>query len=178
MEIEQRAAQVARARAHLAKVTKDAEAFEARLQGVKEGISRAEKRRDEALAGLRCGDLQEDIGAARLAVAKADAVDLAGIATGIRQELANAESLRDAAAEALKSAEEWLSQGERDLMILGLDAQIMRLQDTLCRAIAERYRLGVDINGGRSMMLSQIWRPSKPLDDAVRFQVPPRVVCA
>ncbi|MGT2429583.1 hypothetical protein ACU4HD_14145 [Cupriavidus basilensis] len=171
--IEQRATQVAQARAKFSDATQTVAGIAARLNEATQRIAEAQSRMAAALAGLRSGEIPEDVGAARMAVAKADIADLEQLATEVRSEAANAEQVRNAAAEALRHAEEGLAHAEREAVIQGLDERIARLDSVLCQAIAERHRLGIEQAGGGHQQLNRSWKPSEALHRAVVFQVPP-----
>ncbi|CAG9168134.1 hypothetical protein [Cupriavidus pinatubonensis] len=173
--IEQRSTQVARARAALSDAICAVDGVMSRAAELSRRIAAAQARQEAALAGLRSGELSEDIGAARLAVAKADAEDLERLAAGLQSEVAGAEQARNAAAQTVRHAEEALAHAERAATIQGLDERIAQLEAKLCAAIGERYRLGVEQAGGRFLMLGQAWSPSKTLVDAFTYGIPPAV---
>lgn len=171
--IEQNAVRVAHARAKLSDATQAVTGVALRLSEAAQRIADAQSRMAAALAGLRSGEFQEDVGAARMAVAKADIADLEQLATEVRSEAANAEQVRNAAAEALRHAEEGLARAERESVIKGLDERIARLDSMLCQAIAELHQLGIEQAGGGHQQLNRSWKPSEALHRAVVFQVPP-----
>lgn len=172
--IEQHAIRVAHARARFSEAIRAAGVISARHAEVHQRIAAACARRDAAVAGLRSGELPEDVGAARLAIAKADIDDLEALATGLQPEIAAAEQTRRFAEDALRGAEAALAQTERAVAIQGLDEVVVQLEAKLCAAIGERHRLAVQQSGGGFLMLSRAWIPSKPLFDAIAAGVPPK----
>ncbi|MGT2509768.1 hypothetical protein [Cupriavidus basilensis] len=171
--IEQRAIQVAHARAQLSEAIRAANTISARHAEVHQRIATACARRDAAFAGLRSGELPEDVGAARLAIAKADIDDLEALVAGLQCEIAAAEQTRRVAEDALLGAEAALAHTERAVAIQRLDEVVVQLEAKLCAAIGERHRLAVEQSGGGFLMLSRAWVPSKPLFDAITAGVPP-----
>ncbi|MGO4416428.1 hypothetical protein AB4Z27_26010 [Cupriavidus sp. KB_39] len=171
--IEQHAVRVAHARDQLSEAIRAAGIITARRADIQQHIAAACARRDAALLGLRSGDLQENVGAARLAIAKADIDDLEQLAAGIQPEIAAVEQARRAAEDAVRAAETSLAHAERALVIQGLDKVVIQLEAKLCAAISERHRLAVEQSGGGFLMLSRTWSPSKPLFDAITAGVPP-----
>jgi chromosome segregation ATPase len=171
--IEQRAIQVAHARAKLLDATRAVDDVAARLNEVNQRIVDAQARTAAALAGLRSGELQEDVGAARLAIANADIADLEELAARFHLDIAAAEQTRRVAEDALRGAEAALAQTERAAAIQGLNEIVVQLEANLCAAIGERHRLAVEQSGGGFLMLSRSWTPSQPLFAAVMAGVPP-----
>lgn len=171
--IQQHAVRVAHARDNFSKAAQAVAGIATRLNEVTQRIADGELRLANALAGLRSGEIHEDVGAARMAVARADIADLEQLATEVRSDAATAEQVRNAAAEALRHAEEGLAHAEREAAVQGLDERIVRLDSVLCQAIAERHRLGIEQAGGGHLQLNQSWKPSEALQRAVVYQVPP-----
>lgn len=171
--IEQHAVRVAHARAQLSEAIRAADTISARHAEVHQRIATACARRDAAFAGLRSGELPEDVGAARLAIAKADIDDLEALAAGLQCEIAAAEQTRRVAEDALRGAETALAHAERATAIQGLNEVVVQLEAKLCAAIGERHRFAVEQSGGGFLMLSRSWTPSQPLFAAVTAGVPP-----
>jgi hypothetical protein len=172
--IEQHALRVAHARAEHFEAMQVAAALVARDTEIHQRIEAACSRRDAAFAGLRSGDLPEVVGAARLAIAKADIEDLELLAAGIQTEFATAEQTSRLAEDALRAAESALASAEREMAIRELDEAVAQLEASLCAAIGERHRLAVEQSGGGFLMLARSWTPSNPLFDAITAGVPPK----
>ncbi|MGQ7939531.1 hypothetical protein [Paraburkholderia sp. D1E] len=168
MTIKKHAHRLAGARAALetaaasaAKVRAEADALEARLAD-------AQAKHADALADLRAGKLDEHVAGARLATANADATDLRGLIAAIQPRVEEAGRACEHAAQAVQDTERALARGEQEDAMHALDKRIVEIEEKLCAAVAERFRLGCEHeNSPYGHTLARHWRPTEQLRRAV-----------
>jgi hypothetical protein len=144
------------------------------LATLQERLVDAQEKHASALADLRAGRLDEAVAGARMAAASADGSDLEKMIGEARPKVTEAARTRASAAQAVQDAERAVARAEREATIAALDRHIAHVEEKLCEAIAARFRLGVEHEGGAySGFLSRHWRPSEPLRRAVVEGSPP-----
>ncbi len=155
------------ARAELGVATAAVEVASANVAVLRGRSAEAAKRRADALAALRAGDLTEVIAAARMAVADADAADLQVLIATAEAAVAKSERERTVAQSNVDLAQRHIDHGERAEKIRALDAFIADAEAKFVRAIELRHDLGAAQSSDR--MLSAHWRPSGALSKMVRY---------
>jgi len=131
-------------------------------------LADAQARYDSALSDLRSGAIDEVIGAARMAVAGADAADLRVLIAETEPGVDAANRAYALASQAVSSAEQAARAAERAAVVDALDQHIAHVEGKLCEAIAERFRLGLEQDGSHwGNVLAKYWKPSEPLRCAV-----------
>lgn len=164
---------LAAAQITLAEASAAAEAIQATISGLQQRLHDAWRRYSAAETALRAGELDEQIAAARMAIAKADGSDLEAMITDQQHALENALLARRSAVLAVQDAELALADAERQFTVAALDEQIKAIEAKLCGALAARYQLKL-AEGSRMGSLFGIWSPSDALKLAVTQHIPPR----
>ncbi|MGF6994655.1 hypothetical protein [Paraburkholderia sp. GAS32] len=171
------AAQIlAAARANLVTATERAEAAHAAQSKLLVRKSECEAAAATALADFRAGKIDEATASLRKASADADAKDIAGL---IDQGAAHLATLnRDVIARKgdAAQAENEFKREEWTIETAVLDRQIAQLEATFLAAMAERYRLHMQINGSRgSQSTFGFYEPSRAMKELITRNVPPSV---
>jgi hypothetical protein len=129
-----------------------------------------------ALNDFRAGKITEEVAGIRKASADADAKDIGALISqgaahlqNLNQAVSSAKA-RAAQAEQAAKVEEW------GLAAVELDKQIAKLEATFLAAMAERYRLHMQISGIRgSQSTFNFYQPSRAMSELIARNQPPSV---
>jgi hypothetical protein len=160
--------QLARARATLETASASAAKVRAEADALEDRLVDAQAKHATVLAEMRAGRLDEHVAGARMAAASADVEDLEVLIAAARPTLDEADRARDRAAQATADAERAFARAEQEAAMAELDTRIRHIEEVLCEAIAERFRLGVQhADSPYAATLPRHWRPTEPLRRAV-----------
>ncbi|WP_211609571.1 hypothetical protein [Paraburkholderia haematera] len=96
-----------------------------------------------------------------MTVADADAADLRTLIAVVQPRLKEADQVRDRAAQAVRGA-------EQEDAVHALDKRIVEIEEKLCAAVAERFRLGCEHDSSvYACVLPRHCRPTESLHRAV-----------
>jgi hypothetical protein len=105
---------------------------------------------------------------AHFATADADTADLRGLIAAIQLRVKEANRGRDNAAQVVLGAHLVLARAKQEKATQALDKLIVEIEERLYAAVAERFRLGCEHDGGvYARALPRHWRPTEPLRRAV-----------
>jgi hypothetical protein len=149
-----------------------AEEREDEFKALMERYAEAHSRHDNALQALRAGQLDEPTSAARMAVARADMMDLDVLMNAAHQRAEESKQALEAAKQAVCDAEAAFTRRTRQDDFDAIGDQIRRLESKLLGALADYFRLSCELNGKRGSLFG-IYVPNPDLLDAVVQMIPP-----
>jgi hypothetical protein len=168
--------ELAEARAAFVTANEEAEVAHAAQSKLLVRKSECEADAATALADFRAGKIDEATASLRKASADADAKDIAAL---IEQGVEHLQNLNVAVADAravAAKAEHAAKKEEWALAAAVLDKQIAKLEATFLAAMAERYRLHMQINGNRgSQSTFNFYQPSRAMSELIARNQPPPV---